>query len=324
MTTTSTVANGASLTPAKSSTGQQHGSPADHLVWLRRTLLERGEQAQAYHLMLTPALAKEFLERQRKNRPYRANRVLHYRNKMRADDWGFTGQPLIFNQYGQMMDGQHRCLAVIAENIEIEVLVVIGIDDAAFRYLDQGATRSGGDFLVDTTSRVAVSAALNWIWLEEHGLLGVKDSRLRMSPSDAPVMLNRHPGAADAVRRTIHHRTPMAPGLAGYSYYRSALVDSQKAEAFFGALARGEGLTSGSPILLLRERLLKNRISKAKLPTLEFLALTIKAWSKFLAGVPTGALRWRSEGRAGADGEAFPTWPGPTVSQFAVDIHSDR
>ena len=142
------------------------GRATDPTQDLTKLLLENGQPETCYRILLSPELAAEFLGRMRTNRPAKVRTVLNYRSQLRADRWGFTGQPLIFNTMGQMMDGQHRCLAIIAEKVTVEVLVVIGVDDEAFRYIDQGAMRSGGDILhisgngaIGLTNRLAAAAS---------------------------------------------------------------------------------------------------------------------------------------------------------------------
>ena len=60
---------------------------------------------------------------------------------------------------------------------------------------------------------------------------------------------------------------------------------------------------SGNPVYLLRERLLTDRLAKAKLPKLEIVALFFKAWRFYRESRPLRKLFWK---RDGAAPEKFP------------------
>ena len=48
---------------------------------------------------------------------------------------------------GKLLDGQHRLHAVIEAGLPIQSVVVYGMDDEAFRTMDTGKARTGGDTL---------------------------------------------------------------------------------------------------------------------------------------------------------------------------------
>jgi hypothetical protein len=282
-------------------------------------LEENGEVAPAYRILLTPDLARRFLRSERLNRATRARRITMYRSAMAEDGWGYTGQPLIFNRQGQMMDGGHRCKAVISANVSIEVLVVLGIEDAAFRFLDQGASRVGADFLIGTKNAAAIAAAVGWVWAEQKGTIGSAGSSHGMPPTEAPGMLQRHPKISESYTLAATVRLCLPGSIAIYSHYRATQVNPDAASEFFRLLASGAELAVGSPVLLLRNRLTENRRSKAKLPYQEIMALIIKAYALFLKGERIGALRWRGAGtvtlrngeKIPTKAEDFPKWPAP-------------
>ena len=68
---------------------------------------------------------------------------------------------------------------------------------------------------------------------------------------------------------------------------------------FFMRLGDGVGLASDSPILHLRERLLRTRSShRARMAEAERVALCIKAWNAYRADRPMHLLVWRNRGAA--------------------------
>ena len=58
-----------------------------------------------------------------------------------------TGEPIKINRQRQMVDGQHRCLAVIESGVPIKATLAIGVDDEAYKVIDSGRKRSIADAL---------------------------------------------------------------------------------------------------------------------------------------------------------------------------------
>src|SRR5208337_5530191 len=79
---------------------------------LAAILVDAGAQkANAWRVLITPRLAQTFLARMGHNRPVRRNAVERY--KASINDWPYTGEAMIFAaSSGQMIDGQHRCIAI--------------------------------------------------------------------------------------------------------------------------------------------------------------------------------------------------------------------
>jgi hypothetical protein len=76
------------------------------------------------------------------------------------------------------------------------------------------------------------------------------------------------------------------------------------AEAFISVVDKGIVSNKNDPAYLLRERLIKDKTSKAKLSPKEKLALVIIAWNKYKAGKELSCLKWVA---AGLKPQPFPT-----------------
>ncbi|MCK5642748.1 MAG: hypothetical protein KAJ19_18205 [Gammaproteobacteria bacterium] len=98
---------------------------------------------------LTPALAAEYLEASPDNQRSRnTHRVALYAKQIEQGAFVLSGQPIIFNTKGEMVDGQNRCAAVIMASKPIPaILVVRGIAPGAFVVLDSGRQRTAADVL---------------------------------------------------------------------------------------------------------------------------------------------------------------------------------
>lgn len=91
--------------------------------------------------LITPQLAKEYLETQQLNREVNDKRVSDYANRMRRGEW-MLGQPITFDELGCLIDGQHRLKAVVRCGIPMEFAIMTGIPSDSKQVYDIGQQRS--------------------------------------------------------------------------------------------------------------------------------------------------------------------------------------
>ena len=97
---------------------------------------------------ITPALAAQWLKKNKKNRKsIGTTRVCSYTKQMIEDVWGFSGQPIIFSDTGLLLDGGGRLSASVASNCPILSTVIYGVPEEAFVVMDSIKTRSFKDVL---------------------------------------------------------------------------------------------------------------------------------------------------------------------------------
>ena len=77
---------------------------------------------------VTPEMAKIWLLNNHENRPIEEHRVREYANKMRCGDWKEKvpdGTPLIVMKGGELINGQHRLMALLkyGKSVRMQVLV---------------------------------------------------------------------------------------------------------------------------------------------------------------------------------------------------------
>ncbi len=106
------------------------------------TSLMRFEQ-----MLVTPDQARRWLADQEFNRALRQIKVKEYASDMKSGRWMATAQPIMINQSGKLIDGQHRLHAVIESGAEIEMLVAFDVPDEHRRYIDGGVPRATRDVL---------------------------------------------------------------------------------------------------------------------------------------------------------------------------------
>lgn len=77
---------------------------------------------------VTPEMAKAWLLKNPENRPIEEDRVSEYADKMRRGEWKekmHGGSPLIVMKEGELINGQHRLMAVVkyGKSVRMQVLV---------------------------------------------------------------------------------------------------------------------------------------------------------------------------------------------------------
>lgn len=255
---------------------------------------------------LTKERAQAYLEAMPENRPKKLGRIAKYAGDM-VKAWPFTGQPIIISNFREMIDGQNRCHARLSSktNRDPVVLIVYGIDKKVFPYLDNGSPRTPGDALaLNGVPNHIIHATACSIILRE----GTKTARSATS-DECLTITEANPGLSASVQWVAQHtfaRQHLSPGLAAYAHYRAGQVNPLLRDTFFARFEDGANLEEGNPILLLRARVLKEKVNvKYRLKDLDRRALVIKAFNHFAAGNNLNELRWRNAGKAP---EALPEW----------------
>ena len=108
-------------------------------------------------IRVTPDQAKEWIENANFNNPRKvinwAN-VIRFAEIMRSGKWTTTHQGIAFDKFGNLVDGQHRLLAIIKADIAIFLMVTTGVSLDSVPDMDQGSRRNTATIL-DIDKRLA-------------------------------------------------------------------------------------------------------------------------------------------------------------------------
>jgi hypothetical protein len=92
---------------------------------------------------VSPALAQAWLNLNHdENRRIKKARVSQYARTMRAGGWMPTTETIKFDSLGQLMDGQHRLLAVISAGVTVPMFVARNLPPSTFHVLDHIGPRT--------------------------------------------------------------------------------------------------------------------------------------------------------------------------------------
>ncbi len=260
---------------------------------------------------LTTQFAAKLLETTEKgNRRVSSAAVERYAEDIRKGRWSDNGVPIILNGDGKMLDGQHRCLAVMRANRDIPIMIVSGVmDKNAFATIDTGRNRKLTDMLSirGEKSCAMLAGALTLLNEYEHKT-DAGFTRWKVTNQAGLSLLRSHSGLRDSVSFSEACRKNMAKGMIRptvmiVTHYLGAQIRVRKTEEFIDTLSTGVGLAKGSPVLVLRNKLIRGIKSEGFTSREEQLAWCIKAWNAYAVNERMQVLRWA---RGGA--EPYPSF----------------
>jgi hypothetical protein len=261
---------------------------------------------------VTPEVAEEWLATMGVNRRLSESNLDAIVQAMNEGNWHNDGTPIRFNTDEQMIDGQHRCMAISMTGITQTLMVVRGVEQEAMTTIDTGKSRSRSDVLSihDPELKDIVSIAgattvvLRWSkGVRNNALRNAyvsNDEFIRFFDDNRDEILNAHRIGRQVVRHT-RGVTLQAMALCAYLFDR---IDHEDAEFFWARVMDGEALEKGSPILALRrffER--ESRSNRDNIRADVAAAITIKAWNAYREGRNVELLGFKT---GGAKPERYP------------------
>lgn len=94
-------------------------------------------------MLVTPAMALAWLERNKVNRKIRPYVVEKYAKDMAAGRWRMNGETLSFDADGNLANGQHRLNAIVTANVPVLLLIAFNVE--GMETIDQPILRTGYD-----------------------------------------------------------------------------------------------------------------------------------------------------------------------------------
>jgi hypothetical protein len=203
---------------------------------------------------------------------------------MLGGNWGLTGQGIIFDDKGRLLDGQHRMHAVILANVPVKFMVVRGISPDMFSRLDVGNKRTSSD-VISCKHNVTVAGALKYVYREECGV-SWWNNNIRLKPYLSVECFKRNMGmveSASAIQKGKSNGM-MTPSTLTYCHYRASMDGfPEQLDQFISRFATGADLSNDNPILALR-RYLTSPGERATMKDFNMIAAFIVAWYKILNG----------------------------------------
>lgn len=272
---------------------------------------------------INPVKAQKWLETMPINRPLSWPHIRRLADHMTKGNWRLNGEAIIFNDKGEMIDGQHRCNAVVLSGCEIKSFVNCGIkDDEAYEYIDTCQRMRGADQIAATkgvrNARRVAGAARNLLYWEKAQNINQFARFIKHSGYIHPAEIARK---AEDIEYECDRMTAMiGRKMLGYSGVSSLFLasliildrtDPAATKTFCEKVKTGVVDGVSDPCLVFRDRLISGILARNNNLRRAFVvALTFKAWNYHKSSRPIRVLRLSLDG---AHPEAFPV---PIGSRF--------
>lgn len=258
-----------------------------------------GQQRTSRFVIMTPEWAESLLKRNDENRDLKPKSLAKFKRDLLSGAWNVNGATVCVDWDGNLLDGQHRLLAIVQTGVSVELLLVEGLDPAVKVSIDSGSPRNLSDTLIMRKERCAGtlnSTLRNLSLLRDQQSLA--KNNFQYSHQELLNLLNEKPAIRDAitladkVRRDGYTHIPAA--VLATAAFLFAEIDADDCDEFMVRLKDGADLSKGSPILALRNLAAGwYKGSHNQIAAHVKLAYLIKAWNYFREGRSVLKLRYQ-------------------------------
>jgi hypothetical protein len=245
-------------------------------------------------ITITPQDATAWLRCNKINRPVRRRHMLFLAGEITDGNWQLNGQPIVIADDEQVLDGQHRLLAIIEAGKPIKSLVVYGITPDAFKTIDTGAVRTGADALClyfpDTQQYIIRAAAVAVQWCNRFDR-GVIHGSVRLSNTDVIEYVDKHRSILTCAESLAGYPTdsrPISLGCGTALYEMFSRKNQEQAERFMRRFFTGEELVRDDIEYLLRTAFMRDSQQMAKYSLAIRMRMVIKGWNWLRRGNDEG------------------------------------
>ena len=219
-----------------------------------------------------------------------------------------------------MIDGQHRCEAVIESGVTVRMLVVKGLDPRSREVIDTGAKRTGGDalrfagFTQDPTVLAAVARIAD---ARENGYLrtAMATNIPTLSNSDiiAWAELNPDVGSAISLARRTGKSINIQPSVWAYCLYELEKVGAHAATEFAESIADMRLDGKGDPRRVLLEIFHRAATGQRRKPGVaESIYIVFRAWNAWAIGQTLNQI---VPGKSNTEGNEIPKLANATTAE---------
>lgn len=255
---------------------------------------------------ITPRIAEQFIQSIVTNRRPSKDRIKFLSKMIKDGNWKITTETMKFNKKGEMIDGQHRCLAIIEADIPVQCWIATGLSDDVREVIDTGKPRNASDllFMAGEKSGTSLAGALRKFIQHKEGAFFVGNTGMKVSNIDIVMTLKEHPDIRIGLKwcGINNIKQLIQPSISIWLYYEFLIRSSElKVDRFFAKFATGKESEIGDPVLTLRNRLIQEKITgirigkRSRLTEMEIIVFCIKAWNAYIKSKPIKKLVWNRE-----------------------------
>lgn len=249
-------------------------------AWLDNQIEKSKDGIFSIEQTLTGPLARLLLDMNLDNRRASKHTVKDYTRQMRDGAFEVNGQAIIISIDANLNDGQHRLLAALEADVELQMLFTFGVKRDTRKTLDQGRRRTAADFLTmdgeDATIAAAGVAHLLWQWRTFGEIKKVPN--MRLSASETAKYAEQH---IDQIRNSLRVTPRRGANVVGgfpvlpFCHAIFGEIDMEQATDFITKLVSGHDIKEKSGLAAVRNRFMR----RERLQFGERIELIIRGWN---------------------------------------------
>ena len=241
---------------------------------------------------ITPEFARELLLNNKVNRPVNNSNVAFLVSEILKGNFKYNGEPIIISKCGMLIDGQHRLYACVEANTPIKANIVDDVELDSMATIDTGRNRTAADvFSIKSIPDSTFAAAFCNITLKKFDTVtnsnstesSKKAGRVKFSNLDQLNFYNFNRNDIHALLTFTSRlyekgvKVITKPRIAGFIYL-FAFEDFYAAVDFFREVILGITIRESNVALILRNKLINDKISISKISDKSKRDLIIKAF----------------------------------------------
>lgn len=266
------------------------------------TLIEQGITYETK--LLTNKEAVELLKLNKRNRKVSKSKIREYAEVMKRKGWQLNGQAITFSKVNELLDGQHRLLAISKQEDGVTIPVIIGrgFESNSFDTIDIGKKRSPSDLLsiygIDPKYVGTLSAAAKLLhdYYEAHKKIEENAGKKKVvaekdifQNKDFYTFLNLEEHKElfmEGVKKVVANKENLmlAPSESVFIYVLLLSLNKEKGEDFCNQIFTNTGIVEGSQVHILSSRLKAGASKTTYVNKPTRIAYTLKTWNCFVSG----------------------------------------
>ncbi len=240
-------------------------------------------------ILVTPKVAKQYLESNTRNRNIKIHAVNRYAKDIKAGKWKKdTGDFIRISKTGVVLDGQHRLTAILKAQTSIELDFIFGLEDSIFTVIDTGVSRTKGDlFKIDGVRNAnQIPAIISFQYALENGRIWNNNVKNKLTNSECLEEYYKKPEYWQDIMKISstwyrEFSKILNKSFIGGFYATLLKIDKDKAYSFMNQLCTGNDI-SNKMINKLRQKLIQDKLATKKIKRSIKTAFVIKTWNLFL------------------------------------------
>jgi len=237
---------------------------------------------------ITPEMAKHILEKNPNNRFVNHSTVRQYAADLKFKRWSVNGEPIIIANTGEVNDGQHRLLAIIAADKPLRTNMTFGPERDSRLTVDMGRARKVTDFLgMEGAKNGNLGAAASRMLITfRKGIYSDGGGRQgHLTSAEVREEYWKNQEEIDAATHYVKNNS-FTKMYGGSALVVTHVIISRKnkddAEYFFNKLKTGDSLVKGDVILMMRSKMMDMRQDRMR--PWEKTELFLRYWNAWRAG----------------------------------------